>query len=107
MMDNDWIEWVLWLQRDAAYLYAEAAKARDSGKPTSGWVATLIQENAAHSAALERGMRFGDEISRFDALTDEQIRRAQAAGEGGSCDSPVAGQRSASDDVERRQAPRG
>lgn len=53
-MDTDQIESALWLQTDAAYLYREAAAARDSGKPASAFVATMIQDNAAHSARLAR-----------------------------------------------------
>lgn len=43
-----------WLQNDAAYLYREAAKKRDSTAPASDWVATKIQDNAAHSAQCAR-----------------------------------------------------
>lgn len=47
-------EAAIWLQNDASYLYNEASNARDSGKPASDFVATKIQENAAHSAKLAR-----------------------------------------------------
>jgi hypothetical protein len=48
------IESAIWLQRDAAYLYSMAAAQRDSGKPASDWLASQIQNNAAHSARLAR-----------------------------------------------------
>jgi hypothetical protein len=38
-----------WLQDDARYVYAAAAKYRDEGKR---WVAAQVQLAAAHSAAL-------------------------------------------------------
>jgi hypothetical protein len=41
----------IWLQRDAAYLYAQATKYREQGR---AWMATLVQDNAAHSARLAR-----------------------------------------------------
>jgi hypothetical protein len=42
---------IIWLQRDAAYLYARAADARERG---GEFVACLIQQNAAHSARMAR-----------------------------------------------------
>jgi hypothetical protein len=44
----------IWLQEDAAYLYREADKKRDSGALAADWSATVIQVNAARSAALGR-----------------------------------------------------
>jgi hypothetical protein len=52
---NKWqMECAAWLQNDAAYLYREADIKRDSPKPASDWVATKIQDNAAHSARRAR-----------------------------------------------------
>lgn len=52
---NQWqLDCASWMQNDAAYLYQEAAKKRDSNAPASGWVATRIQENAAYSAQRAR-----------------------------------------------------
>ena len=48
------LEAAVWLQVDAAYLYAQAAAYRDSQAPAAHWFATKLQENAAHSAALAR-----------------------------------------------------
>jgi len=45
-------EAAVWLQVDAAYLYRAADVYRDA--PASRWVATQVQENAAHSSALSR-----------------------------------------------------
>ena len=53
-VSQEQIERAIWLQNDAAYLYGEAVKARDSGKPASAWVAARIQDSAAHSARLAR-----------------------------------------------------
>jgi hypothetical protein len=53
-MGTEQADCAIWLQNDAAYLYREAAKARDSEKPASDWVATQIQNNAARSAKLAR-----------------------------------------------------
>lgn len=53
-MDNEQIERAIWLQRDAAFLYSQASKKRDSKEPASSWVATVIQDNAANSARLAR-----------------------------------------------------
>lgn len=53
-MNSEQIECAIWLQNDAAYLYGQAAKVRDGGKPASDWVATQTQNNAAHSARLAR-----------------------------------------------------
>lgn len=46
----------IWLQEDAAYLYREADKKRGSGELAAAWSATVIQVNAARSAALGRGL---------------------------------------------------
>lgn len=55
MILNQWqLECIIWLQNDAAYLYREAEKKRDSNAPASAWVATKIQDNAAHSAQCAR-----------------------------------------------------
>lgn len=43
-----------WYQIDAAYLYREADKIRDRGGLADVWLATLIQNNAAHSARQAR-----------------------------------------------------
>ena len=40
-----------WLQEDAAYLYRQARIFRDAG---NDFLATQVQENAAHSAGLAR-----------------------------------------------------
>lgn len=53
-MDDEAIEWVIFLQRDAAYSYEKAAQERDSAKLSSNWLASKIQEAAAHSARLAR-----------------------------------------------------
>ena len=42
-----------WLQEDAMYLYASAAKDRDEGRT---WITARVQENAARSAALARAV---------------------------------------------------
>jgi hypothetical protein len=41
----------IWLQNDARYLYLMSGVHRDCG---NHWLAKLVQENAAHSAALAR-----------------------------------------------------
>jgi hypothetical protein len=43
-----------WLQHDAAYLYRMARDYRDRGGILAHWHASLIQNNAAHSARLAR-----------------------------------------------------
>jgi predicted transposase YbfD/YdcC len=53
-MDTEQIESAIWFQKDAAYLYSEAAIVRERNTPTSDWVATQIQNNAANSARLAR-----------------------------------------------------
>lgn len=44
-------EAAIWLQEDAAYLYLKAGIFRDAG---NDFLATQVQENAAHSAGLAR-----------------------------------------------------
>lgn len=58
-MDENQVQAALWLQEDARYLYAEAAKYRDGGTGryatwTHEWLAIKVQNNAAHSARLVR-----------------------------------------------------
>jgi hypothetical protein len=48
------LECACWLQQDAAYLYRMAATKRDSDAWARDWVATKIQDNAAHSAKRAR-----------------------------------------------------
>jgi hypothetical protein len=43
----------VWLQNDAAYLYRCADLYRADGK---NWVATQVQQSAAHSASLARSV---------------------------------------------------
>lgn len=46
------VDAVLWLQSDARWLYAAAARYRDT--PGQGWIAIEVQNNAARSAAGAR-----------------------------------------------------
>lgn len=48
---HEHLDAALWLQHDAAYLYREAGRYRDLG---NAWMATAVQNNAAHSARLAR-----------------------------------------------------
>lgn len=50
-MNDDDKEAAIWLQKDAAYLYRCADAYRNLG---DGWLASQVQENAAHSAKLAR-----------------------------------------------------
>lgn len=48
---------IIWLQRDAAYLYMHATRYRiaaEHGELGSAWVAAQIQMNAAYSAKFAR-----------------------------------------------------
>lgn len=45
-------EGAIYLQRDASWLYAAAAKYRDT--PGQEWIAVRVQVNAAHSAKMAR-----------------------------------------------------
>ena len=51
MSHTELTEAATWLQEDAAYLYRQARIFRDAG---NDFLATRVQENAAHSAALAR-----------------------------------------------------
>lgn len=48
------IDKAVWFQRDAAYTYAQVQKYRDN--PAHVFIAVRVQENAAHSAAMARGI---------------------------------------------------
>ena len=50
MADDD-KDAAIWLQNDAAYLYRCADAARAAG---DAWLASRVQDNAAHSAKLAR-----------------------------------------------------
>ncbi len=47
-------ETVLWLQRDAEFVYAEARNMFASDKLAKAWLAAQFQDAAAHSAAIAR-----------------------------------------------------
>ena len=51
MSQTELTEAAVWLQEDAAYLYLKARSFRDAG---NDFLATQVQENAAHSAGLAR-----------------------------------------------------
>lgn len=48
------IDQALWFQRDAAFSYAQAQQYRDN--PAHAFIAVRVQEAAAHSAAMARGI---------------------------------------------------
>ena len=48
------IDKAIWFQRDAAYTYAQVQKYRDN--PAHAFVAVRVQEAAAESAAMARGI---------------------------------------------------
>jgi len=53
-MTPDEIEYARWLQVDAAYLYGQAANARDENTSVSNWIAIQVQAAAENSARLAR-----------------------------------------------------
>lgn len=53
-MTHDETEYAIWLQVDAAYIYGQAANARDENTSVSNWLATQMQAAAENSARLAR-----------------------------------------------------
>jgi hypothetical protein len=58
--EEDLRELIIHCQRDSAYCYAEAAKARDKANAVGAWLAPQIQAAAAHSAEIGRHLMLGE-----------------------------------------------
>lgn len=54
MTTQEDIDAAIWLQQDAAYLYAQAREKQDHPSLASTWLACRNQEAAAHSSKLAR-----------------------------------------------------
>ena len=54
MTTQEYIDAAIWLQQDAAYLYAQARDKQAIDSITSTWLACRNQEAAAHSSKLAR-----------------------------------------------------
>jgi hypothetical protein len=48
------IDKAIWFQEDAAFVYLQASECRKS--PEYAFIAVRMQQNAAHSAAMARGI---------------------------------------------------